>query len=126
MKNKSEAAQFLIDFYQMVETQFEKRIKRIRTVNGSEFQSRCMLEFYRKKGILLETSFAYSPQQNGVMERRNRTLVEMVRCNLKTMKMPDVLWGEAVSQSVYVLKRAHTKALKNSPIRNVDWKEATR
>nr|GFC77390.1 retrotransposon protein, putative, unclassified [Tanacetum cinerariifolium] len=44
----------------------------------------------------------------------NRTVLEMVRCNLKTMSMPDVLWGEAVSHSVYVLNRAHTKALKES------------
>ena len=56
----------------------------------------------------------YSPQQNGVVERRNRTILEMVRSNMKTMRVPDVLWGEAVNHAVYVLNRVTTKALKES------------
>ncbi|KAL4580126.1 hypothetical protein LXL04_016306 [Taraxacum kok-saghyz] len=54
--------------------------------------------------------------QNGVVERRNRTVLEMVRSNLKTMTVPDVLWGEAVSHVVYVLNRVNTKALKDSTL----------
>ncbi|GJW14728.1 zinc finger, CCHC-type containing protein [Tanacetum coccineum] len=55
-----------------------------------------------------------SPPTPSVVERRNRTVVEMVRSNLKTMCMPDVLWGEAVNHAVYVLNRVTSKALKDS------------
>ena len=53
----------------------------------------------------------YSPQQNGVMERRNRIIVEMARCTLKSMQVPETLWDEAVCNVVYILNRVTTKAL---------------
>jgi hypothetical protein len=51
------------------------------------------------------------PQQNGVVERRNRTVVEMARCLLKSKNMPREFWGEAISTAVYILDRAPTKSL---------------
>ncbi|WVZ58507.1 hypothetical protein U9M48_008778 [Paspalum notatum var. saurae] len=54
----------------------------------------------------------YSPQQNGVVERRNQTMVGMARSMLKAKKMPSKFWGEAVSTAVFILSRAPTKSLK--------------
>jgi hypothetical protein len=53
----------------------------------------------------------YSPQQNGVVERRNQTVVGMARCMLKAKGMPSCFWGEAVTTAVYVLNRAHTHSV---------------
>jgi transposase InsO family protein len=57
------------------------------------------------------TTAPYSPQQNGVVERRNQTVVEMAQCLLKSMSMPLELWGKEVKTSVYILNRAPTRSL---------------
>jgi hypothetical protein len=69
--------------------------------------------FYSQGGIKHYTTTPYSPQQNGVVERRNQSVVEMARCLLKTMSVPSVFWGEAVRTAVYLLNRSPTKALNN-------------
>ena len=53
----------------------------------------------------------YSPQQNGVVERRNRTLLEMTRSILKHMDMPNHLWGEAIRHATYLINRVTTRSL---------------
>lgn len=79
MKSKEEVKHFMFSFYNMVETQFGKRIKNIRANNGIEFQSKFMEYFYIEKGINFQTSCVYTPQQNGVVERKNRYLLEMAK-----------------------------------------------
>ena len=79
MKHKSEVAHFLITFCNMVKTQFGIVVKRIRTDNGAEFQSHCMLNFYHENGVILETSCTNTPQQNGVVERKHRNILEIAR-----------------------------------------------
>lgn len=108
MKTKTEAAYFLVMFYNMVETQFGKRVKRIRTDNGSEFRSQHMLDFYMKHGILLETSCPYTPQQNGVVERKHRHLLEMARALRFQASLPIEFWGECVSMATYVINKLPT------------------
>lgn len=70
-----------------------------------------MNEFCDGKGITHEVIAQYTPQQNGVVERGNKTLVEMTRCLLKGKKLPHSLWGEAVSTAAYLLNRCPIKAL---------------
>ena len=65
-------------------------------------------------GINRHLTAPYSPQQNGVVERRNRTLMEMTRSILKGMKVPNYLWGEGVRHSTYLINRVATKVLKTS------------
>lgn len=67
MKSKYEVGHLLTSFYNMTRTQFDKRIKRIKTNHDSEYKSTYMMEFYREKGILLQTSCPYTPQQNDVV-----------------------------------------------------------
>jgi transposase InsO family protein len=63
------------------------------------------------KGVVRHLTAPYSPQQNGVVERRNQTIVSMARSMLKSKKMPAAFWGEAVSTAVFILNRSPTKAL---------------
>lgn len=63
----------------MVNTQFEWRIKSIRSYNGGEFVSNQMFKFYEENVILLETSCVHTPQQNGIVERKYRHLLEIAR-----------------------------------------------
>ncbi|KAL8101288.1 hypothetical protein AgCh_033240 [Apium graveolens] len=77
----------------MVETDPERKIKVFRTDCGREFNSREFSAYYEENGIVRHLTAPYTPQQNGVVERRNRTVVEMVRSFIKQMQMPTSLWG---------------------------------
>ncbi|GKA00227.1 putative ribonuclease H-like domain-containing protein [Tanacetum coccineum] len=77
-----------------------------RTDNGTEFVNQTLREYYEKVGISHETSVARSPQQNGVVERRNRTLIEAARTMLIYAKAPLFLWAEAVATACYTQNRS--------------------
>nr|GEU42740.1 retrovirus-related Pol polyprotein from transposon TNT 1-94 [Tanacetum cinerariifolium] len=93
LKHKHEASSCLIDFYNLVKTHFGKRIKRIRCDNGGEFVSNNMNEFYREHGIVLETTWPHTPQQNGVVERKHRHLLEIARALQFEASLPITFWG---------------------------------
>ncbi|GKE43193.1 putative ribonuclease H-like domain-containing protein [Tanacetum coccineum] len=73
--------------------------------NGTEFKNRVMSDFCKKKGIKREFSVARTPQQNGVAERRNRTLIEAARTMLADSKLPTTFWAKAVNTACYVQNR---------------------
>ncbi|GJY48589.1 retrovirus-related pol polyprotein from transposon TNT 1-94, partial [Tanacetum coccineum] len=81
-------------------------VKCLRTDNGTEFVNQTLREYYEKVGISHETSVARSPQQNGVVERRNRTLIEAARTMLIYAKAPLFLWAEAVATACYTQNRS--------------------
>ncbi|GJT16517.1 retrovirus-related pol polyprotein from transposon TNT 1-94 [Tanacetum coccineum] len=81
-------------------------VRRIRIDNGTEFVNQTLREYYKKVGISHETSVARSPQQNGVVERRNRTLIEAARTMLIYAKAPLFLWAEAVATACYTQNRS--------------------
>ncbi|GKA62105.1 putative ribonuclease H-like domain-containing protein [Tanacetum coccineum] len=80
-------------------------MKIIRSDNETEFKNKVMDDFYREKGIKREYSIAMTPQQNGVAERRNKTLIEATRTMLADSKLPTTFWAEAVSIACYVQNR---------------------
>ncbi|GKE25348.1 putative ribonuclease H-like domain-containing protein [Tanacetum coccineum] len=80
----------------------DKKVKIIRCDNGTEFKNKVMSEFYEKKGIKREYNVARTPQQNGVSERRNMTLIEAARTMLDDSKLPTTFWAEAVNTACYV------------------------
>jgi transposase InsO family protein len=84
----------------------------MRVDNGTEFINAEVKKFAEEEGIIIETSAPYSPSQNGVAERFNRTLLELVRAMLIAKQLPEYLWDEAVSHATYLRNRAPTKALK--------------
>jgi transposase InsO family protein len=74
---------------------FEEVIKTIRTDNGSEFKNYAMEDFMGEEGIKHEFSAPCTPQQNGVVERKNRTIIEMARTMLDEFKSPHNFWGRS-------------------------------
>jgi transposase InsO family protein len=98
-------------FTQMVETQTGLRVKCIRSDRGGEYLSEEMKAFCEQKGILHEVSAPYSPSQNGVAERRQRTIVESARCMLLSSGLPQRFWNEALSAAVHIGNRCPTSAL---------------
>ncbi|GJZ48225.1 hypothetical protein Tco_0602057 [Tanacetum coccineum] len=95
----------LKSFITEIENLVDKKVKIIRCDNGTEFKNRVMSEFCEKKGIKKEFSVARTPQQNGVAERRNRTLIEAARTMLADSKLPTTFWAEAVNTACYVQNR---------------------
>nr|GFC29140.1 retrovirus-related Pol polyprotein from transposon TNT 1-94 [Tanacetum cinerariifolium] len=82
------------------------RVRRIRTDNGTEFINQTLRDYYEEVGISHETSVARSPQQNGVVERRNRTLIEAARTMLIYAQAPLFLWAEAVATACFTQNRS--------------------
>lgn len=111
LKEKSEAFQKFKKFKMLVEQETGTSIKTFRTDKGGEFVSHEFQSFCDKAGIQRHLTAPYSPQQNGVVERRNRILMEMTRSILKHMNMPNYLWGEAVRHSTYLINRVGTRVL---------------
>ncbi|GJT91928.1 putative ribonuclease H-like domain-containing protein [Tanacetum coccineum] len=88
-----------------IENIIDLRVKVIRCDNGTEFKNRVMNQFCEMKGIKREFSVARTPQQNGVAERKNRTLIEAARTMLADSKLPTTFWAEAVNTACYVQNR---------------------
>ncbi|GJS03799.1 putative ribonuclease H-like domain-containing protein, partial [Tanacetum coccineum] len=102
---KDETFYILRDFITFVENQLTKKVKAIRCDNGTEFKNSNLIELCGSKGIKRDYSVARTPQQNGVAERKNRTLIEAARTMLADSKLPTMFWTEAVSTACYVLNR---------------------
>ncbi|GJR62255.1 putative RNA-directed DNA polymerase [Tanacetum coccineum] len=97
----------------MVQVQFEKNIRRIRCDNGGEFISNQMIKFYANQGIILETSCIHTPQQNGVVERKHRHLLETARALRFEANLPTRFWGECVLTAAYVINRMPSDVIGN-------------
>lgn len=89
LPRKSDAAQKIKDFIAMAETQSEKKLKILRTDNGKEFCQQNLDSFLTQRGTMHQTTAPYTPEQNGVAERNNRTVVEMARCMLFESKLSE-------------------------------------
>ncbi|GJR89690.1 putative ribonuclease H-like domain-containing protein, partial [Tanacetum coccineum] len=105
LASKDETSGILKSFITKIENLVDKKVKIIICDNGTEFKNRVMNEFCEKKGIKREFSVARTPQQNGVAERRNRTLIEAARTMLADFKLPTTFWAEAVNTACYVQNR---------------------
>jgi transposase InsO family protein len=82
MRHKNEVLDIFLNWKKMVETQTGRKIKKLRSDNGGEYKSDPFLQVCQEEGIVRHFTVAGTPQQNGVAERMNRTLVEKVRCML--------------------------------------------
>ncbi|GJU57734.1 putative ribonuclease H-like domain-containing protein [Tanacetum coccineum] len=105
LATKDETSGILKSFITGVENLIDQRVKVIRCDNGTEFKNKEMNQFCERKGIKREFSVARTPQQNGVAERKNRTLIEAARTMLADSKLPTTFWAEAVNTACYVQNR---------------------
>ena len=111
LKTKDQALQAFRIVKMAAEVESEAKLKALRTDRGGEFRSSEFTKFCEAHGIKRYLTAPYSPQQNGVVERRNQTVVAMARSMLKSKGMPGKFWGEAVNTAVYLLNRAPTKSV---------------
>ncbi len=109
MKHKSDAFKNFKQWKALVENQTGKKIKRLRTDNGLEFCYAEFDEFCKTEGIARHHTVRYTPQQNGVAERMNQTLLERARCMLSNAGLERRFWAEAVNVACYLINRGpHT------------------
>ncbi|GJV85217.1 putative ribonuclease H-like domain-containing protein [Tanacetum coccineum] len=102
---EDETSGILKTFITEIENKLDHKVKVIRCDNGTEFKNSVMNQFCEMKGIKREFSVARTPQQNGVAERRNKTLIEAARTMLVDSKLPTTFWAKAVNIACYVLNR---------------------
>ncbi|GJZ03243.1 ribonuclease H-like domain-containing protein [Tanacetum coccineum] len=105
LRTNNETSGILKDFKRQIENQLNQKVKTIRCDNGIEFKNIDFIEFYGLKGIKREYSNARTPQQNGVAERKNRTLIKAARTMLADSFLFNTFWAEAGSTTCYVLNR---------------------
>nr|GEY92576.1 hypothetical protein [Tanacetum cinerariifolium] len=106
LRSKDEAPDFIIKFLKMIQVQLKVPVCHIRTDNGTEFVNQTLREYYEQVGISHETSVARSPQQNSVVKRRNRTLIEAAHTMLIYAQAPLFLCVEAVATACYTQNRS--------------------
>jgi transposase InsO family protein len=111
LSNKGDTLEAIQRFQARVEVETGQRLRVLRTDHGGEFTSVAFEEHCNKRGITRQHSAPYTPQQNGVVERRNQSVVTMARSLLKGRGVPAAFWGEAVSTAVFLLNRAPTKSV---------------
>lgn len=111
MRTKNEVFEKFKLFKNYVECQTNKKIKVLRSDNGTEYKNKQFDEFLEKCGIKRQLTVPYTPQQNGIAERANRTLIEMAKSLLIHANLPEFLWAEAVQTAAYLRNRCPTKVL---------------
>jgi hypothetical protein len=105
IKTKDEVLDYFKIYKAEVENQLERKIKRVRSNRGGEYLSKDFGEYCAEHGIIHETMTPYSPQSNGVAERKNRTLTNLVNAMLDCSGLSKLWWGEAILTSCFVLNR---------------------
>lgn len=111
MHSKSQVLEKFKEFKNFVENQLDTKIKSLRSDNGKEYVNETFDKFCKDSGIRRQFTVPYSPEQNGMSERMNRTLVERAKCLLIDAKVPKKFWAEAVSTAAYLINRSPTKAI---------------
>lgn len=111
LKNKHEVYQKFLQWKALVERSSNHKLKVLRTDNGGEYTSSEFEDYLSKEGIIHEYTIAKTPQQNGVAERFNRTVIETVRSMLADSKLPQKFWAEALFTAVYLINRSPTTTL---------------
>ncbi|NWD34195.1 transposase family protein, partial [Pseudomonas reactans] len=96
----------MINFIKQIELKLKRPVRRIRSDNGLEFKNITLDSFLKNKGIEHNFSAPYTPQQNGVVERRNRTLCEAARSMLIFADLPQYFWAEAIATACYTQNRS--------------------
>ncbi|GJX23541.1 retrovirus-related pol polyprotein from transposon TNT 1-94 [Tanacetum coccineum] len=103
---EDETPEVLKDFLTMIQRNLQAQVITVRTDRGTEFLNKTLHAYFKEEGIEHQTSTPRTPEQNGVVERRNRTLVEAARTMLSASKLPLSFWAEAVATACYTQNRS--------------------
>nr|GFA40672.1 putative ribonuclease H-like domain-containing protein [Tanacetum cinerariifolium] len=105
-RSKDEIPEVLIAFLRLVQRGLQAQVRVVRTDKGTEFLNQTLHAFFAAEGIQHQTSVARTPEQNGVVERRNRILVEAARTMLSAAKVPLIFWAEAIATACFTQNRS--------------------
>ena len=111
LRSKNEVFSAFKIFKAMAENLLERKIKYIQTDNGTEYCNKEFDDYLAECGIKRRTTVPYSPQQNGIAERKNRTLIETARCLMLESGVSPSFWAEAVNAANYVRNRCPSRSL---------------
>jgi transposase InsO family protein len=111
LSTKDEDAAAIVRLQTRAEAEVGRKLDTLRTDHGGEFTAKDFGEYCAGQGIQRHLTAPYTPQQNGVVEKWNQTVLGMARCMLKSKGVPGRFWGETVTMTVFVLNRAPTRAL---------------
>nr|GEY51673.1 hypothetical protein [Tanacetum cinerariifolium] len=106
LRSKDETPEVLIDFLRLVQRGLQAQVRVVRTDKGTEFLNQTLHAYFAAEGILHQTFVAQTPEQNGTVERRNRTLVEAARTMLSAAKVPLFFWAEAIATACFTQNRS--------------------
>ncbi|GJU56941.1 retrovirus-related pol polyprotein from transposon TNT 1-94 [Tanacetum coccineum] len=106
LRSKDETPEVLKDFLTMIQRNLQAQVITVRTDRGTKFLNKTLHAYFKEEGIEHQTSTPRTPEQNGVVERRNRTLVEAARTMLSASKLPLSFWAEAVATACYTQNRS--------------------
>ncbi|KAK8619616.1 hypothetical protein V6N13_135898 [Hibiscus sabdariffa] len=115
MRHKSEALERFKEFKNEVQNQHDKRIKALRSDRGGEYLSQDFDELLKECGIVSQLTPPGTPQWNGVSERRNRTLLDMVRSMMSHTDLPTSFWGYTLETAAFTLNRVPSKSVQKTP-----------
>ncbi|KAJ9538930.1 hypothetical protein OSB04_031663 [Centaurea solstitialis] len=115
MRHKSESFERFREFQNEVQNQLGRKIKFLRSDRGGEYLSDEFDNHLMECGIVSQLTPPYTPQMNGVSERRNRTLLDMVRTMMCHSTLPMSFWGHALETAAHILNRAPTKSVEKTP-----------
>jgi transposase InsO family protein len=110
---KSDVFEYFKEFRTMVEKKIGKSIKILHSDQGGEYKSRDFIKYCKYHGIVQNFTVPHTPQQNGVVERKNRTLVECACSMMKGNNLSNTFWVEAINNAFYLKNRSPTKCLDN-------------
>nr|GEX91348.1 hypothetical protein [Tanacetum cinerariifolium] len=106
LHSKDKASEVIISFIKKTQVNLQLQVQRVRTDNGMEFKNKTLAKFFDEVGITQQFSAARTPQQNGVVERKNRTLVEAARTMLTFENLPSFLWAKAIATTCFTQNRS--------------------
>jgi transposase InsO family protein len=121
LKSKDEALHYFKIYKAEVEYQLERKIERLLSDRGGEYFSNDFSKFCAELGIIHERTLPYSPQSNGIAERKNRTLTDLVNAMLDTAGLSKEWWGEAILTAYHVLNRVPMKNKEITPFE--EWEK---
>jgi Integrase core domain len=111
LKEKNKVFKIFKEWKSLIEKQTGRKVKRLRTDNGLKFCNREFDDFCRVDEIVQHKMVVHTPQQNGIVERQNRTLLERARCMLSNAGLGKEFWAEAVSTACYLMNRSPTTSI---------------
>ena len=115
LRTKDEVEDKIVEYLELLKNTFGRKVKVFRSDRGTEYLSNRVQSYLKKEGIKFQCTVAYSPQQNGIAERKNRTLVEACRAMLSQSGLPKCFWSEAILNANFTLNRMLSKGMNKTP-----------